>query len=71
MGTIFIILGVFAALGAIIALFSANGSPKDRAKEAASGAGAGAMVGVSCLLQLVVPAIMLLIGLWLLKLIFG
>lgn len=54
-------------VGIVTFLCSDKGSPKDRAAEAAG----GAMIGGSYLLQLIIPALMLLAGLWLLPQIFS
>ena len=64
---IWIIVGFAAVFGIGAFLFSDKGSPKDRASEAAGAAAGGAMFGVSCILQLIIPALMLLAGLWLLS----
>jgi uncharacterized membrane protein YuzA (DUF378 family) len=71
MTIVWIIVGFAAVFGIIAFIGSDKGSPKDRASEAAGAAAGGAMFGVSCLLQLIIPAIMLLIGLWLISKIFG
>jgi hypothetical protein len=64
---IWIVVGFAVAFGIGSFLFSDKGNPKDRAAEAAGAAAGGAMVGFSCLLQLIIPALMLLAGLWLLS----
>jgi hypothetical protein len=72
METILWIIGgaaVLFGLGAFI--FSESSNPKDRATEAAGAAAGGAAVAFGCLLQLIIPALMLLAGLWLLGKIFG
>lgn len=63
MTTILIILGIGAALGAVYAL-GAKENPF-------AGALAGGMYAGGCLIQLIIPAIMVLVGLWLLHLIFS
>jgi hypothetical protein len=64
---IWIIVAFSVVAGVVAFLFSDKGGPRERASEAVGAAAGGAMVGVSCLFQLIVPAIMLLAGLWLLK----
>jgi len=72
MGTIFWIIVAFAAFFGIWTFIASDkGDPKERASEAAGAAAGGAMFGVSCLMQLLIPAVMLLIGFWLLSKIFG
>ena len=72
METILWIIGGAAVLfGLLTFIFSDSSNPKDRATEAAGAAGAGAIGAIGCLLQLIIPAIMLLVGLWLLGKIFG
>ena len=68
---VYIIVGFAAVFGIIAFIGSNKGDPKERATEAASAAAGGAMIGVSCLLQLLIPVIMLLIGIWLFAKIFG
>lgn len=58
MGTLLIIVGVFAAIGAILALL--GGGEKD---EAAAGALLGAAGSMGCMLQLMIMALPVLIGL--------
>lgn len=66
------IVGGLAALFGLITLFSSNkADPKERATEALGAAAAGGAVGVGCILQLIIPAVILLAGLWLLFKIFG
>lgn len=62
MGTILIILAIFAVGGAILA--------KSGGDSASAGALAGASAGGSCMLQLMLMALPVLAGLWLLSLIF-
>ena len=71
MTIVWIIVGFAAVFGIIALIGSDKASPKDRASEAAAAAAGGAMFGASCLVQLIIPAVMLLIGLWLLSKIFG
>ncbi len=72
MTTILWIIGGLAVLFGVIALFASDKSdPKERASEALGAAAGGAAVGVGCILQLLIPAVILLAGLWLLSQIFG
>lgn len=72
METILWIIGGFAAVFGIGALlFSNSRDPKERAKEAGAAAVGGAFVGLNCLLQLILPVLGLLVGLWLLMKIMG
>lgn len=71
MTIVWIIIGFAAVFGIIAFIISDKGSPKDRASEAAGAAASGAVFGGYCLLQLIVPVIMFLIGIWLLSKIFG
>ena len=72
MTTILWIIGGLAVLFGVITLLSSNKSdPKERASEALGAAAGGAAMGVGCILQLIIPALMLLAGLWLLAKIFG
>jgi len=65
MGTILTIIGVVAVIGAVIG-FLVGGSSED----AAAGAKAGAVGATGCMFQLMIAAIPVAIGLWLLSLIF-
>lgn len=67
----FIIVGFAAVFGIIAFIASDKGNPTERASEAAGAAAGGAMLGVSCLMQLIIPAVCLLAGLWLLSKILG
>ena len=72
MTTILWIIGGLAVLFGVITLFSSDkANPKERASEALGAAAGGAAMGVGCILQLIIPALMLLAGLWLLAKIFG
>jgi hypothetical protein len=69
MGTIFlIILGIAAVIGIGSFIFSHEADPKERAKEAAGAAAGGAMASMGCLLQAVLSAIPVLIGLFIIGL---
>ena len=64
MGTIFlIILGIAAIAGIGAFIFSREADPKERAKEAAGAAAGGAMMSVGCLIQAIMSAIPVIIGL--------
>ena len=66
MTTVLIILGIFASIGALYAF-----SKGDGVKGAAAGALGGTAYGIGCIIQLLIPAIMILAGFWLLGKIFG
>jgi hypothetical protein len=57
------ILGVGAVIGVIFAIVNRE--------SVFSGAAAGALVAGNCLFQLLVPAVVLVVGYWLLKQIMG
>lgn len=65
MGTILTIIAIVAVIGAIIG-FLVGGKKED----AAAGAVAGAFGATGCIFQLIIWAIPVAIGLWLLSLIF-
>lgn len=67
MGTIIMIILGIAAIGAVIGFLSSGG----KAEDAAAGAVVGAVGATGCIFQLILAAIPVLIGLWLLSLIFG
>lgn len=70
MGTIaLIILGIAAIAGIGAFIFSRESDPKERAKEAAGAAAGGAMMSVGCLVQAIMSAIPVIIGLVLIGLI--
>ena len=71
MTVVWIIVGFAAVFGIVTFIGSSKGNPKERATEAAGAAAAGAMFGGYCLLELLIPVIMLLIGIWLFGKIFG
>jgi hypothetical protein len=72
MGTIIlIIVGSAVVCGIWVFLFSNAGGLKERGKEAGGAAAGGAAAAVGCLFQLIIPALMLLAGLWVLSKIFG
>ena len=66
-----IIFGVAVISGIVALLVSKKSDPKERATEAAMMAGAGGLTALGCLLQLILPALMLLFSLWLLGKILG
>lgn len=66
MGTIIQIILVVAVIGAVIGFFVGG-----KKEDAAAGAAAGALGATGCIFQLILYAIPVLIGLWLLGLIFG
>lgn len=63
MTTILIILGIGAVLGVLFMRGSGD--------SVTEGAAAGAITAGFCMLQLIIPAVALLLGLWLLGKIFG
>lgn len=68
---LYIVLG-FAAVFGLYALFSSDKSnPKERAAEAGAAALGGAAAAMGCIIQLILPVILLLIGIWLFAKIFG
>ena len=67
MGTIIMIILGVAVLGAVIGFIGSGG----KAEEAASGAAQGAILTTGCIVQLIIAAIPVALGLWLLSLIFG
>ena len=67
MGTIIMIILGIAAIGAVIGFLGSGG----KAEDAAAGAAAGALWSTGCIVQLIIAAIPIAIGLWLLSLIFG
>ena len=67
MGTIIMIILGIAVIGAVIGFVSSGG----KAEDAAAGAAVGAMWSTGCIVQLILMAIPVVIGLWLLSLIFG
>jgi len=72
MGKILLIIIVVAALfGTGAFIFSREADPKERAKEAASAAVGGAAASMGCMLQMILYAIPVLIGLvligWILR----
>lgn len=67
MGTIIMIILGIAVLGAVIGFLGGAG----KAEDAAAGAAAGAIWSTGCIVQLIIAAIPVAIGLWLLSLIFG
>ena len=70
MGTILMIILAIAAIAGIVAFISSRESdPGERAKEAAGAAAGGAMMSVGCLVQAIMSAIPVLIGLFLIGLI--
>lgn len=72
METILWIVGgaaVLLGLGAFI--FSDKSDPGERATEAAGAAAGGAMMAVGCIVQLLIPVLLLFAGLWLFGKIFG
>ena len=69
---VFWIVGIFAALAFIATMFGSRESdPGERLKESAGAAAGGAFAGLGCILQLIIPAGLLLLGLWLLGKIFS
>ncbi|HCT3785724.1 TPA: hypothetical protein OTT33_003439 [Proteus mirabilis] len=70
MGTI---LAVFAVIGAIFSLLSRDNrsSNNDALSDAAAGAASGFLGGIGCMFHLILMALPVLIGLWLISLIFG
>lgn len=69
--TIFLILaGIAGVFGLVTLIFSNSPDPKERASNAAGAAVGGAMMGVSCIFQLMLYGLSALVGLWLLSLIF-
>jgi hypothetical protein len=70
MGTILlIILGIAAVVGIGAFIFSRESDPKERAKEAAGAAAGGAILSVGCLIQAIMSAIPVIIGIVLIGLI--
>ena len=67
MGTIIMIILGIAVLGAVIGFIGSGG----KAEGAAAGAAPGAIGSTGCILQLIIAAIPVALGLWLLSLIFG
>lgn len=65
MGTILTIVIIFAVIGAIIGLFSGEKGGMSR------GALIGAAGSIGCMVRLMIIAIPVLIGIWLLGLVFG
>ena len=66
------IIGGFALLFAVITFLGSNKSdPKERVSAVMGAAASGAGVGIGCILQLVLPALTVLAGFWLLAKIFG
>lgn len=65
MGTIITIIIVVAVIGAIIGFLNSGGKMED----AAAGAVAGAVGSTGCMIQLIIAAIPVLVGLWLISLI--
>lgn len=68
MGTLIMIILGIAVIGAVIGFLGGGGS---RAEDAAAGAAAGAIWSTGCIVQLIIAAIPVAVGLWLLSLIFG
>ena len=68
MGTIILIILGIAVIGAIVGFIGGGGK---KAEDAAAGAAAGAIYSTGCIVQLIIAAIPVAIGLWLLSLIFG
>jgi len=69
---VFWIIGGLAVLFGVFALVSSDkADPKERATEALGAAAGGAAVGFGCIIQILIPAVLLLAGLWLLSKIFG
>lgn len=66
MGTIILIILCMAVIGAAIGFFSSG-----KAEDAAAGAAAGAIWSTGCIVQLIIIAIPVLLGLWFLSLILG
>ena len=66
MGTIFTIIIVIGVIGAIIGFFNSGG----KAEGAVEGGATGAIMAGGCIFQLIVAAIPIALGLWLLSLIF-
>ena len=66
MGTIIEIILVVAVIGAVIGFISSGGKTED----AVAGAAVGAIGATGCIFQLIIAAIPVLLGLWLLGLIF-
>ena len=66
METVLIILALFAGGAFLFSLFSGDGL-----KAAMGSALGGAFMGGSCMLQLLIPVVLLMVGLWLFGAIFG
>ena len=64
-----IILGIAAIAGIGAFVFSRESDPKERAKEAAGAAAGGAAMSVGCIVQTIMSAIPVIIGIVLLGLI--
>lgn len=67
METILMIIVGIAVIGAVVGFVSSGG----KAQDAAAGAAAGAIGSVGCIVQLIISAIPIALGLWLLRLVFG
>ena len=65
-----IVLTVATLFGIGSYIFSNQGNPKERAKEAASSALAGGVMSLGCLMQLIMVALPVLLGLLLIKWLF-
>lgn len=61
-------LAVIAVVGAIIGFLTSDDDEKGEG--ALTGAAAGVGYSIGCLMQLIIPAIVVLIGLWLLGVLF-
>ena len=66
MTTVLVILAVFAVGGFLLSKFSGENN-----SSALGSAAAGAFMGGSCIIQLLIPVFFLLAGLWLFNAIFG
>lgn len=67
MKTIFLIILVIAAVGAVIGFFSGN----KKGEDAAAGAVGGAVLAGGCLIQLFIYGAMIVAAIWVVSLVFG
>jgi len=65
---ILIILCISVVIGVIVLIFSNQGDPKERAKEAGMAADMGALYSAGCIIQTIMSVIPLLIGLFFISL---
>ena len=66
-----IVVGIAALIFLGLLIFSKTSDPKERVSEAGGAAVGGAAATVGCMLQCILAALPILIGFWLLRLIFG